>query len=255
MRLVVAGFVVLALASGCSDGADEVGTAGPGAAPSSTSCAQQARDEEARARRDGAGPSDAARRADEMRAACEAGRAPVTPSSEPAQCRDAGGVARRRGEAVQATEGFVYVFLTCQRISTEDGFPVYGFERPSEGIEGDAQLLEHAVALYLAGPLANESQAGFGSALAGVAPPVAASVSLEGGVARIDFVAGLESRSLATGSASTSVLAELTSTVFQFPVVTSLELSENGSCESFWLRMDSTDCREISREDDGRQPS
>lgn len=109
-------------------------------------------------------------------------------------------------------------------------------------------VLRAAVEQLLRGPTAEERDQGLHSALDPAAAAVPFSVTIQGGLAVVDFGPGLPAASPGTSAsaASEKFLAQLKATVFQFASVARAEYRVGGSCDAFWNWLQ-RDCATIAR--------
>lgn len=106
--------------------------------------------------------------------------------------------------------------------------------------EGESGL-KAALRALLKGPTETERKAGFDSWFSAATADALRSVTVEGGIAVIDFadLTGLiPNASSSAGSAM--LLGELGATIAQFPEIRQVEFRMEGSCDRFWnwLQMD-----------------
>lgn len=114
------------------------------------------------------------------------------------------------------------------------------------------RVLTATLGEMLAGPTAEEQEAGFRSYWSEATAGSLRSVRLASGVASIDL-GPLPVGTPDDVEAGQAWLASTASTIFQFDTVKAIELTMDGSCDAFWQSIGTTDCVRLDRFDWGRQ--
>jgi len=128
--------------------------------------------------------------------------------------------------------------------STGDGSDCSVVEPFGRFVGADLDPVEAALEALVAGPTAEESAAGAGSAFSTRTADVVSSITLDDGLLVVDF-ANLPSLmpNASTSCGSEALLASLNSTVFQFPDVERVRYRNDESCDGFanWLQRECFD--------------
>ncbi len=168
-------------------------------------------------------------------------------------------------EAMEPREAFITVFFTrgeetvgvLRSLEEADSAPWYteGPAGAPRSMEGTAQALEAALRELLMGPTPEEREDGISSWFSPETATSLRSVSVDDhGNVVVDFQDLAHSIPAASSSAgSTMLLAELNATVFQYPLVRSVEYRMGGSCDAFWNWLQYS-CQVLTREDAGYPP-
>jgi spore germination protein GerM len=162
-----------------------------------------------------------------LAAACDA---PAPDSSEPGSSAPAA----PRSDVRDYDTVFVYFQAPAGEGEIEG--PQVAFPR---GVPPDTDALAFALAELLKGPTAGEAAGPYHTWFSDQTAGMLGDVTLEGGVAVVDFD---DFRSLipgaSTSAGSAMLLAQLEATVFQFPEVRRVEFRIDGSCDAFmgWLQ-------------------
>ncbi len=168
-------------------------------------------------------------------------------------------------EGVAPRKAFVTVFFTrneetvrvLRSVEEADSVPWHA-EDPlgaPRSMEGTAQALEATLRELLKGPTPEEREEGISSWFSPETGTALRSVDVddEGNVV-VDFRDLARLIPAASSSAgSTMLLAELNATVFQYPLVRSVEYRMEGSCDTFWNWLQYS-CQVLTREDAGYPP-
>lgn len=136
------------------------------------------------------------------------------------------------------------MYFTCGTSPIAQPFPVV---RSASGTSTD-ELLEEALRELLAGPAADEQERGWRSWFSAATADMLISATVTGGQATVDLADFSELIPNASTSAGRrQLLAELQSTVLQFPEIARLELRFNGSCLAFWSWLENLRCEPLER--------
>lgn len=140
--------------------------------------------------------------------------------------------------------GEVLVYFTCGTSPIAAPFPVV---RSASGSSTN-ELLASALTELLAGPTADEQERGWRSWFSDATADMLVSATLADGLATVDFADFSQLIPNASTSAGRrQLLAELQSTVFQFPEISRLELRFNGDCLAFWSWLGALRCELLQR--------
>lgn len=140
----------------------------------------------------------------------------------------------------------VLVFFSCGDGSASSPEELFEQTRPaSRRVVRTPSVLAAALEALVAGPTRVERGVGFASSFSSATAGSVRGVNVEDGLAIVDLTRLPDNASTSAGSAY--LLAELRSTVFQFPSVTALELRLEGSCEAFNEALQASGCRRIPR--------
>jgi spore germination protein GerM len=109
-------------------------------------------------------------------------------------------------------------------------------------------VLKASLEQLLLGPQDVPAEAGLSSSFGSQTAGLAFTVTIEGGVAIVDFDASLPTlmNNASTSAGSAQLIAQLNATVFQFENVTGAEYRLGGSCDAFWQWLQG-ECHEEAR--------
>lgn len=139
----------------------------------------------------------------------------------------------------------VLVFFHCEVPDQEIGRNVAPVPRL---VADSPAVLESSLSELLAGPSEAERAAGFYSPFSEATTGFLRSVTIDEGIARIDFADEFRRiDNVGTTNVSGQIFQELNRTVFQFDTVSAIVYSLNGSAEA-WCELHGAECGEVRRQ-------